>query len=173
MPRVARPWFRFYTETMWDRKLRSLPPDQRWVWCAILAIARESPIAGALLIGDRPAIIDDIADCAAVAIKIADKAIAAFVLAGMLTPDLDIGGFTVTAWDRRQFETDAVTDRTRKHRHRNEVGTFLRDSLERANGPGRNGIAGSPENRDREQNSSSSTGSSNAPFAVGQEQDLA
>ena len=46
MPRVARPWFRFYVEAMRDPKMRRLSPAERWLWVAVLAACRESWIPG-------------------------------------------------------------------------------------------------------------------------------
>ena len=44
-----RPWFRFYVSVFRDMELRVLTPAQRWVWAALMGMARESPVAGALL----------------------------------------------------------------------------------------------------------------------------
>lgn len=117
MARPQRPWFRFYVEAVWDRKLRGLPPDQRWTWVAVLALARASHAPGVLMLSEaEPVTVTDIADAAAVPVKAATAALDAFVRLGMITMDPDRAAFRVCAWDERQFESDNITERTRLHR---------------------------------------------------------
>lgn len=164
MPRAQRPWFRFYTEAVWDRKLRSLPPAERWVWIAVLALARQSPVPGYLMISETtPAFTADIADAAAVPAKVAERAVDAFITLGMLTPDLDLGTLAVTAWHARQFETDDTTQRTRLHRSKANGWNVPDESLERSNDvPGnvpRGDVGTAPETEtDTDNRSSSSNG---------------
>ena len=47
---AARPWFRLYVEAFQDVKLRGLSPAHRWLWMAILGIARQSCVSGSLLV---------------------------------------------------------------------------------------------------------------------------
>lgn len=128
LPPRKRPWFRFYVEAIWDRKLRRLPPAQRWVWVAVLALARHSPKPGVLLLTDEsPVSHDDIADAAAVQPRLARAAVKAFLDAGMLDRD-ESGCMAVTKWDERQFESDETAKRTRKHRD----GTSKEPTMERS-----------------------------------------
>lgn len=120
MPRPARPWFRFYTEAVADRKLRRLKPAQRWLWVAVMAAARESPVAGTLLDGavDTPMTVAALADYAGMTEREVRATMPEFERAGMVHRD-DAGAWVVTNFGRRQFESDDTTARTRKHRRRN------------------------------------------------------
>lgn len=114
-----KPWFRFYCEAMHDRKLRRLTPAQRWTWVAVLCSARQSPKPGLLLVGTDPMGADDLADIAGVSLKDARSALDAFVNSGMLFDDH--GVLCVTAWEKRQYESDTSTARVRKHRNDQET----------------------------------------------------
>lgn len=123
MPRPSRPWFRFYVEALHDPKLRELPPVQRWVWVAVLGAARQSCISGVLLVSENRALSDvGLADLAAVPVKDVRKALAAFESDGMIHRHEPTGAWAVTNWAGRQFESDDVTERTRKHRSREPDG---------------------------------------------------
>lgn len=131
MPRARRPWFRFYTEAIHDRKLRRIPPTQRWVWVVVLALARQSPLPGYLLLADDgnktvPLDFKDISDAAAVKPSDVRAALKAFEDLGMIEKDPNMGAMKVRKWNDRQFESDDVTERTRQHRskeqRRNDAG---------------------------------------------------
>lgn len=109
-----RPWFRFYVEAIHDRKLRRRPPGDRWLWVVLLAVAREADEPGALIIGNGPASIEDLADLAALKPKDVEKALAYFTLEGMLTDDGS--RLVVTKFRDRQFESDTSADRMAKLR---------------------------------------------------------
>lgn len=117
MPRRPQPWFRFYTETLHDQKLRGLPPTQRWAWVAILGAARQSPTPGVLLVSERRPLDDRaLADLAAMPIRDVRRALQAFESDDMIHRDETSGAWRVTNWAKRQFESDDTTERTRKHR---------------------------------------------------------
>lgn len=117
MPRPARPWFRFYVEAVHDRKLRRLKPEQRWLFVACLAAARQSCEPGVLLVGDDdPMTITDMADFAGMPQRDVAQGMAALVRAGVLDMDTETETWFVPAWSDRQYESDDVTARTRKHR---------------------------------------------------------
>lgn len=127
MARPQRPWFRFYTEALHDPKLRRLPANHRWVWVAVLAAARQSCVPGRLMASERqPLDESDMADLAAVPVKDVRKAMAAFEAAGMLNRDED-GAWFVAKWAERQFESDDITERTRRHRSRERSEEPLRN----------------------------------------------
>lgn len=108
-------WFRCYTEIKRDRKLRRLPINYRWIWVAILAMAKESPIQGQLLISENiPATIEDIADEAAADIEETEQAIQKFIEQDMMHEE--DGVLILTNWDKRQYASDSSTERVRKHR---------------------------------------------------------
>lgn len=117
MPRVARPWFRFYVEAMRDPKMRRLTPCQRWLWVAILSAARESHRPGFLFIAEDVAMSwDDLSDYAGMKLRDVEQAIDLMHELGMIRWDAMVGTWYVPAWHDRQYETDDTTQRTRKHR---------------------------------------------------------
>jgi hypothetical protein len=60
-----------------------------------------------------------------------------FVDLGLLVPDPNLGALAVAKWDDRQYESDDATKRTRKHRAKNDDGTFHPPPMERSrNGDG-------------------------------------
>ena len=110
-----RPWFRFYVEAVHDRKLRRLTPTERWLWVAILAAARQSPVAGRLLVSaTAPMDAHDLADWAAVPVAQVRKALPKMIDLGMLH-DAD-GCWVVSNFTERQFESDQSTNRVARHR---------------------------------------------------------
>jgi len=112
-----RTWLRLYTEITRDRKLRRLDPACRWVWIAVLCIAKESPVPGKLLISENiPATVEDIADEAAVTVEEVNLAIQKFKEQRMIHEE--DGVFVVTNWEKRQYSSDSSTERVRKHRQK-------------------------------------------------------
>src|SRR5689334_10198587 len=117
MPRKPQPWFRFYVEACHDRKLRRLKPAERWLWVAVLAIARQSPLPGILLISERePFTVEDVADFAGMSERETRQGMARLEYAELIDVDPELGAWFVPAWNDRQFESDDVTARTAKHR---------------------------------------------------------
>jgi len=113
----SRPWFRFYTEALYDRKLRRLKPEQRWLWVAVLGAARQSSRPGHLLVSDdEPMEAEDLADIAAMPAEDVERTLPLFDRAGMIHRDPESGAWVVTNWGDRQFESDNTTARTRRHR---------------------------------------------------------
>lgn len=112
MPRAARPWFRFYVEACADRKLRRLKPEHRWLFVACLAAARQSSHPGELLVGDTPMDVDDLADFAGMTERQTAAGIEVLQNAGLVDP----WPWSIPRWSERQYESDDVTQRTRKHR---------------------------------------------------------
>lgn len=122
MPRPQRPWFRFYVETIYDRKLRAISPEQRWLWVAILCITRASDLHASCMIGARAATIADFADAAALTSRTVRRGIKYFIEQGMLVRDETHDCLVVCHWADRQFESDDVTERTRRHRSQEQKG---------------------------------------------------
>lgn len=117
MARPSRPWFRFYVEAVHDRKLRRLRPEYRWLFVVCLAAARQSPEPGWLLVGkDDPMRWDDLVDFAGMPLKAVEQGTEALMDAGVLGFHVERQAWFIPAWDHRQFESDDVTERTRKHR---------------------------------------------------------
>jgi hypothetical protein len=115
----SMPWFRWYCEAIYDRKLRRLEPAHRWLWIAVCTGARQSPTPGVLLLSDGvPLTADDLADMAAIPVPSAVAGLEAFRSAGMLTDDAALGAMVVPAFTARQYESDNSTTRTRAFRER-------------------------------------------------------
>jgi hypothetical protein len=108
-------WFRFYIETFSDPKVRRLPVDQRWLWAAVLGLARLSPQPGHLYIGGNvPVTFHDVSDFANLELATVEAGMAAFVARGMVALHGDV--WAVTNWDKRQFTSDTSTARVQIHR---------------------------------------------------------
>jgi hypothetical protein len=123
MARPARPWFRFYVEAMRDPKMRRLTPAQRWLWVAALAAARESVVAGLLLVAEGvPMECADLADYAGMKVRETDAGLLLFLKLGMIAVDGPTGAWHIVNWSDRQYESDDVTARTAKHRARERDG---------------------------------------------------
>lgn len=121
MPRTARPWFRFYVEAVADRKVRRLKPEHRWLFVACLAAARQSPEAGVLLVAEgSPMDCRDLADFAGMDLRTVRAGMVALAEAGLIVQgssgDSEGIAYRSPAFLSRQYESDDVTARTRKHR---------------------------------------------------------
>lgn len=135
MPRPARPWFRFYVEAMGDPKIRTLTPVHRWLWVAVLGLARQSPEAGYLFVSDDlPHSPSSIADFAGVKEREAREGLREFETRDMIELDMERSCWLVPSFLERQYESDSSTVRTR---------------LSRSQGVSGNENGTRPENRDR------------------------
>jgi hypothetical protein len=116
-------WLRLYTEITRDRKLRRLPPAYRWVWIAIMCIAKESPKPGRLLLScNLPATAEDIADEAAVDLETVLQALEIFKKLEWNMIHEEEGILVLTNWEKRNsFKSDSSTERVRRHRIKNET----------------------------------------------------
>lgn len=111
-------WFRFYTETIRDKKIRQLPVSQRWLWVTILALARESEEPGKLLKwGDVPMNKQDLAQAAGVELSDVTVGLRTFRDTGMIHAEGSV--IVVSNWSKRQHESDHSTPRVQKHRAKN------------------------------------------------------
>lgn len=123
-----RPWFRFYVEAVHDRKLRRQKPEVRWLFVACLAAARQSPVPGRLLVTEHEAMtLDDLADFAGMGRRQVEAGMKSLHAVGVVA--LDGGGWIVPAFCGRQYESDDVTARTRKHRSNRAEGTTMERSM--------------------------------------------
>lgn len=150
MPRKPMPWFRFYVEAVVDRKLRRLKVETRWLFVVCLAAARQSPEPGWLMVAeDDPMDWDDLVDFAHMTRTQVERGMDALQTAGIVSYDLARSAWHVPSWDDRQYESDDVTRRTRKHRAK---GT----SLERSKGVSGNDSGTPPETETETETESSS-----------------
>lgn len=107
MARPSRPWFRFYVEAVSaDLKIRRLDIKYRWLWVAVLAAARQSPVPGHLLVTeDDPMTAKDLVDFAAMKLTDVTKGLAEFERMGLITKGTR-GEWVAVKWAQRQFEGD-------------------------------------------------------------------
>jgi len=117
-------WLRLYTEIKNDRKLRRLPPGQRWLWIVIMTIAKESPRSGWLLLSKNvPVTLEDLADEADISIEETEAGMNSFTVQEMIE-NVD-GIWHLTNWEKRQYESDSSTERVRRHRENTKQNTML------------------------------------------------
>lgn len=112
-----RPWFRVYVEIIWDRKIRRLPTDHRWLWVTALACARSSPIPGFLLLSEgEPMVEEDLVDAASLKAPAVRSGLKALESLGLIEWDATLGAWRIVKWEERQFESDETAKRTARHR---------------------------------------------------------
>jgi hypothetical protein len=116
--RPSRPWFRLYVEIVSDPKVRRLSPDHRWLWVALLAAARMSPLPGALLVAEHePYDERDLADFAGLPQRVVSAGLGLFERLGLIERG-DEGVWEIPSWAERQYESDTSTERTAKKREK-------------------------------------------------------
>lgn len=116
-------WFRFYSETIGDPKLRRLardmnasPAEAIGLWAILLALASSSPERGRLLLSAGiPITAEDLSQISGLANI--DSWLVHMSELSMITRNLV--GWQVTHWDARQFTSDDVNVRVKKHRSKN------------------------------------------------------
>jgi len=117
-------WFRFYSDAINDRKFRRIAFETQQpvatvlgIWTIVLSIASESPVRGALLIGPLPANENDVSMAAGCNVS---ETFQKFCETGLVT-QVD-GVWCVSAWDKRQYASDASSERVRAYRERAKNG---------------------------------------------------
>jgi len=121
---MANAWFRFYSESLRDRKLERISrvtgqPKALLlgVWVTLLSLANDSPIPGALLLTeDIPLELDDLCLETDLDHDTLAPIIDRFIALQMLSQEE--GVYIVTNWDKRQFKSDSSRERVRRHRAR-------------------------------------------------------
>lgn len=101
-------WFRFYSEVLHDPKVQRLPIAVRWRWVEVLCLANEGKPRGRL-----PS-MTDIAFGLHISHPKAATLVAELREKGLL--DEKDGHLTPHNWNERQFASDDVAARVRKHR---------------------------------------------------------
>lgn len=120
------PWFRFYSETLTDRKIDRICriTEQPKVviigaWSILMALANDSPIRGILLLTeDMPFTLEELADEMGLPVNMALSILDEFERFDMLHQN--DGTYYLTNWDKRQFTSDSSTERVRRHRERKQ-----------------------------------------------------
>lgn len=119
------PWFRFYSETLTDRKIdRICRASQQpkvvviGAWTTLMALANGSPVRGVLLLTEEIAYtLGDIADELGLDEDATMRLLDQFGKFRMIHSD-GTGILYLTNWDKRQFSSDSSTERVRKFRER-------------------------------------------------------
>lgn len=121
---MPTPWFRFYSETLSDRKIervcRTTGQPKALIlgaWATLLSFANESPIRGALLLTeDIPWTAADLAAETGLNDEALNAILVEFERMKMIV--INDGIYHITNWDKRQFASDNSTKRVRRHRER-------------------------------------------------------
>ena len=150
-------WFRAYSEMIRDPKLRRLAKEMGCslakaigIWTCLLALANESPVRGELRLSARVPLSDaDLAESTGV--EEISQWLARMKQLDMLTRER--GAWIISKWNKRQFVSDNVTERTRKYRRersRNVPGTHqIQSQIQNTETESKNiGAAQSPRPRD-------------------------
>ena len=127
------PWFRFYSETINDRKIARIAVLTNQpkalvvgVWATVLALANDSPRRGTLMIAQGQWLtLDEIQAETGLDSVTFDNIMAGFMDMGMIhdaSPNHK-GHLVVTNFHRRNFKSDSSTERVRKYRARNGNGS--------------------------------------------------
>lgn len=110
-------WLRLWTDTLDDHKIAKLSDYEFRVWIFLLCCASEEDCSDGAL--TRP-----VADYQRRTRRVArhfQKALETFQSVGLITMD-DGGKITITNWKKRQYKSDNVTARVRKHRESTGAG---------------------------------------------------
>lgn len=121
------PWYRFYNETLTDRKIMRICRDSGQpkavvigAWSIILALASQSPDRGRLLISDDvPFTPDEVQEETGLDEDVFNTLIARFMAYGLLE-EVD-GCWEICNWHKRQPNSDSSTERVRRHRQNKAV----------------------------------------------------
>ena len=121
---MANQWFRFYSETLRDRKLeriaRATGNDKvtlLGIWITLLSLANDSPERGVLLLVDNiPLTFDDFCYETEIESDQLQPIIDRFIKFDMLS--CDDGIYYITNWGKRQFKSDTSKERVQRYRER-------------------------------------------------------
>ena len=116
------PWFRFYTDTPSDVKIRKIcnntgysKVDVVGAWAIILCLCNNSPVEGSLYVTlQERYTIEDVTIEFGCDVTKAQNLIDAFIRLGMLSIEND--AYKVINWDKRQYKSDNSSKRVQKYR---------------------------------------------------------
>jgi len=118
MPNETRqplPWFRLYTETVDDEKLKLLAFEDRWHFIAILCCKGK----GILDTGEDPRLIErKLAVKLGVQLRELEEIKRRISEVGLIDDE-----FHPMAWGKRQYVSDNSTERVRRHREKQKQGS--------------------------------------------------
>ena len=121
---MTNAWFRFYSETLRDRKLERIArvtghPKAllMGVWVTLLALANDSPERGILLLTDDiPLAFDDLCLETGTEPETLTPIVDRFLAMEMLS--FEDGIYFITNWSKRQFKSDSSVERVQRYRAR-------------------------------------------------------
>jgi len=121
---MTNAWFRFYSETLRDRKLERIArvtghPKAllMGVWVTLLALANDSPERGILLLTDDiPLAFDDLCLETGTEPETLTPIVDRFLAMEMLS--FEDGIYFITNWGKRQFKSDSSVERVQRYRVR-------------------------------------------------------
>lgn len=105
------PWFRFYTATIDDERIRLLSFEDRWHYAALLCCKG----MGILDAGDEPALMRR---KVAVKLGLAARELEAMAIRLAELDLINSETFQPVSWDELQYVSDRSTERVREHRER-------------------------------------------------------
>ena len=117
MTPLPKPWFRFYRETITDRKLARLTGEQRHLWTVLMALALDRD--GFVQLTDGvPYTPEELADLSGIQnLESVIEALEWFKRVGMIAM-YENGVIELLNWGERQFASDHSAERTRVYRER-------------------------------------------------------
>lgn len=131
---MAMDWFRFYSETIRDPKIRRVARKTGkptvhviGVWSVLLSMASESQQRGTLLLGNAPVTLDDIEDITDCNVS---ETLQEMVEIGLLALADEV--YSIPAWGKRQYESDNSTPRVQKHRQNKKQSETLQERFRNA-----------------------------------------
>lgn len=119
--KTSHRWFRVYIETIYDPKLLRLPVAGRWLWIVLLALAKQSPDEGKLLVAeDVPMTATEMGRTAGLTKAQTERLLVLMEQQGMMAVEGQT--WSVKHWGERQFVSDDGAQRMQRHRQRHSDG---------------------------------------------------
>lgn len=120
---MSYPWFRFYSETPYDKKLDLIAEETELefltilgAWSLLLSLANESAIRGSLYVTTKKRYSNNyISKLMRLSLETTKKILDCFVEYGLIDTDQD-GAIYICNWDKRQFSSDSSSERVAKYR---------------------------------------------------------
>lgn len=119
---MGKPWLKLWTDTLSDRKLRRLAPEQKWCWIGLLLLAAETDKDGKIELAEGvPMIGEDFIGALDVEPETWESAYSYFLRMGMVVIDGD-GFVVIVNYTKRQEPTDpTAAERMRRYRNKDRT----------------------------------------------------
>lgn len=105
-------WFRLYHDLIDDPKIQLLPIELRWRWIEVLCISSRGPDSERGSLPDMEHVAFHMKLSVAKARDVIDQLIAA----GLIDKTQGSKKLSIHGWDKRQYKSDNITSRWRKHK---------------------------------------------------------